>query len=76
MWPGSQVGTVGAVNDDPKRECSAPDCMTVLSIYNADHLCFLHADEVTRARFERRGQPEPRLRFHPTVVPDVAPAAG
>jgi hypothetical protein len=25
----------------------------VLSIYNSDHLCFTHADEVSRAAFER-----------------------
>ena len=26
----------------------------MLSIYNADDLCFMHADESTRSRFERR----------------------
>jgi hypothetical protein len=38
---------------DPARVCAAPDCSTLLSIYNADHLCFLHADEESRSAFER-----------------------
>ncbi|MGZ6545584.1 MAG: hypothetical protein ACXVEI_09760 [Actinomycetota bacterium] len=40
---------------DPERQCTAPGCVTVLSIYNADHLCFAHADVASRARFERTG---------------------
>jgi hypothetical protein len=39
---------------EPGRRCSAPACETVLSVYNADHLCFAHADVVSRALFERR----------------------
>jgi hypothetical protein len=61
---------------DPDRTCSAPGCTTVLSVYNSDHLCFMHADEVTRARFERRGQADPRFRYRPVEVPDLAGAAG
>ena len=40
---------------DPRRQCSAPGCTTVLSMYNSDHLCFTHADVASRARFEPRG---------------------
>jgi hypothetical protein len=61
---------------DPGRTCSAPGCTTVLSVYNSDHLCFMHADEVTRARFEHRGRAAPRFRFEPVEVPDLAGAAG
>jgi len=39
---------------DGGRRCAAPGCPTVLSVYNSDHLCFTHADEKTRAPFERR----------------------
>jgi hypothetical protein len=39
------------------RRCAATDCPTVLSIYNSDHLCFMHADVRTRARYERRSSP-------------------
>jgi len=42
-----------AMERDPERQCSAPGCVTVLSIYNTDHLCFAHADVASRARFER-----------------------
>ena len=38
---------------DSPRRCSAPDCPTVLSAYNSDHLCFVHADERVRRSFER-----------------------
>jgi hypothetical protein len=44
-----------AMERDPERQCSAPGCVTVLSIYNTDHLCFAHADVASRARFERTG---------------------
>jgi hypothetical protein len=50
-----------SVKRDRGRKCSAPDCPTVLSVYNSDHLCFAHADSVTRARFERRVSAETRL---------------
>jgi hypothetical protein len=42
------------VKRDSERRCAAPGCPTVLSVYNSDHLCFTHADVVTRAPFERR----------------------
>ncbi len=41
----------------PERRCLAPGCLTTLSTYNMDFLCFAHADEVTRARFERVSSP-------------------
>ncbi len=34
-----------------------PDCTTLLSVYNSDYLCFAHADEKTRARFQRAFEP-------------------
>ena len=40
---------------DPRRQCAAPGCTTVLSMYNSDRLCFTHADLASRARFEHRG---------------------
>ncbi|HEY7667294.1 MAG TPA: hypothetical protein VIE12_04130 [Actinomycetota bacterium] len=63
---------------DPRRQCSAPGCVTVLSIYNSDHLCFAHADLVTRARFERRlpaDRPSPLYR-QVIDLPSLEPAAG
>lgn len=64
---------------DAQRRCSAPDCVTVLSIYNSDHLCFAHADEVTRRRFEQRVAPErptPPL-YRPRIEPSrLVRAAG
>ena len=38
---------------DPSRRCSAPGCSTLLSLYNSDHLCFVHGDERSRTAFER-----------------------
>ena len=55
---------------DPNRRCSAPDCPTVLSIYNSDHLCFAHADMATRRRFERRTNGD-RVLSLPSVDPTV-----
>ena len=37
-----------------KRRCIAPDCTTMLSRYNSDHLCFAHADEASQGRFAGR----------------------
>ncbi len=42
---------------DPRRVCLHPECTTTLSVYNVDYLCFTHADERSRARFDRRFQP-------------------
>jgi len=36
------------------RRCAAADCSTVLSIYNPAPVCFVHAEEAARSRFERR----------------------
>lgn len=36
----------------PERRCAYPGCTTRLSIYNADFLCWAHADARTRARFD------------------------
>ncbi len=55
-----------------ERRCSAPGCETTLSKYNSDHLCFAHADAVSRLRFDRlwtgharqaiyRQSPEPQV---------------
>ena len=53
---------------DPDRCCEAPGCLTTLSRYNTDYLCFRHADEATRARFERRLSNETRpTRYRPTT---------
>jgi hypothetical protein len=35
------------------RRCLYPGCTTALSIYNSDVLCWTHADERTRAQFDR-----------------------
>ena len=54
---------------DPGRRCALPGCPTTLSVYNSDHLCFMHADVRTRAPFERRAA---SLRIdHPSTAPDV-----
>lgn len=37
----------------PDRRCAWAGCTTTLSIYNSDYLCWVHADERTRARYER-----------------------
>jgi hypothetical protein len=49
------------------RRCLYPGCTTDLSIYNSDVLCWTHADEKTRALFERRsaGSTAQRLRYQP-----------
>ena len=40
------------------RRCSALGCTTKLSRYNTSNdLCFAHADERSRARFEKRPAP-------------------
>jgi hypothetical protein len=54
---------------DAGRRCAAPGCPTVLSVYNSDHLCFTHADEKTRAPFERRAASS-RI-DHPSTPPDI-----
>ncbi len=66
----------GATERDPNRQCSAPGCVTVLSIYNADHLCFAHADVASRARFERTGPArfEPAPYRHRIDLPETAGA--
>jgi hypothetical protein len=53
---------------DPGRRCAAPGCLTVLSVYNSDYLCFAHADVRTRAPFERRAA---SIGIdHPSISPD------
>ena len=65
-----------AMERDPERQCSAPGCVTVLSIYNADHLCFAHADVASRARFDRTGPAriERPLYRHRIDLPETASA--
>lgn len=65
-----------AMERDPERQCSAPGCVTVLSIYNTDHLCFAHADVASRARFERTGpvRIEPVLYHQRIDLPETAGA--
>ena len=38
----------------PGRRCRYLGCVTVLSIYNFDVLCWTHADEMARTSFDRR----------------------
>jgi hypothetical protein len=54
---------------DTGRRCAAPGCPTVLSVYNSDHLCFTHADEKTRAPFERRAAAT--MINHSSTPPDI-----
>jgi hypothetical protein len=34
------------------RRCAYPGCVTTLSRYNSDYLCWTHADVKTRAQFD------------------------
>jgi hypothetical protein len=47
-----------------RRRCPAEGCTTILSSYNSDYLCFAHADERTRARFERPRPAPDRLALY------------
>jgi hypothetical protein len=49
------------------RRCLYPGCTTALSVYNSDVLCWTHADERTRARFDHRSATSTaqRLRYRP-----------
>ena len=38
---------------NPNRRCAFLGCTTTLSVYNSDFMCWVHADECTRARYER-----------------------
>ena len=69
-----------AMNDEgaqrPGRQCLSPECTTVLSIYNSDHLCFTHADAASRARFERTGPARTSLTlYHQRLDPSSLVAA-
>jgi hypothetical protein len=71
----SVVGMSAEAPRDPNRQCSAPGCTTVLSVYNSDHLCFRHADELTRTRFEDRIHVESRFRYRQVPDPRHLPRA-
>jgi hypothetical protein len=43
----------GLKQGNPNRRCAYPGCTTTLSIYNSDFMCWVHADERTRARYDR-----------------------
>ncbi len=45
---------MGDEGSTAERRCAAPGCTTTLSVYNSDYLCFAHADEVSRSRFDMR----------------------
>ena len=49
----------------PGRRCQHAECATVLSTYNSDVLCWTHADQKARTRFDRRtaGSMTERLGF-------------
>jgi hypothetical protein len=51
----------------PGRRCRYPGCVTVLSVYNFGVLCWSHADEKARNRFDRRSAASTaeRLEFVP-----------
>jgi hypothetical protein len=51
------------------RRCAYPECTTTLSVYNSDFMCFLHADERTRARYEHMGGPVRAARRDAAVEP-------
>jgi hypothetical protein len=59
-----------------ERRCSAPGCKTTLSKYNSDHLCFVHADAVSRLRFERVTGQSRRVVYRPSPEPQVARRSG
>jgi hypothetical protein len=66
--------TVGDSSDTGRR-CVYPGCTTDLSVYNSDVLCWTHADEKTRAHFDRRSANEhgPRLFYAPRKAEPTAP---
>lgn len=45
------MDAVGSTSMD--RRCLFPRCTTSLSMYNSDVLCWTHADEKARSRFDR-----------------------
>ena len=56
MCSNASMPSVEGMNeqDERARSCSASGCTTKLSRYNtSNELCFAHADERSRARFER-----------------------
>jgi hypothetical protein len=56
-------GIVGG-SSGSERCCAYAGCMTRLSVYNSDFLCWTHADATTRALFEQRSmRPAQRSAF-------------
>lgn len=60
-----------------ERRCTAPGCTTTLSMYNSDHLCFAHADAVSRMRFERMWTSQTRrFIYRPSAEPQATRPSG
>ena len=56
MCSNGSMPTVDGMFEHDKRDrcCTASGCTTKLSTYNTSDLCFAHADEQSRARFDWR----------------------
>ena len=68
---GGMVGS-SQTQDGTKRRCAYEGCTTTLSIYNVDVLCFVHADERTRAGYDRasgRMRPQQTREAEPSTAP-------
>ena len=60
MTETTNVKESSATDGREARQCQYPGCLTRLSVYNSDYLCWTHADVKTRARFDsltRRAEP-------------------
>ena len=52
------------MGEQDDRYCRASGCTTKLSRYNASSLCYVHADEQSRTRFERSPDETPSVIYH------------